>query len=239
MQSTQAATKRTFALALMISRAQAEGMIQQDPEDESYRHYARNMGRWADAGALLDILSDEERELYEQDIGAWSEEQSFGLYWRTEALRTLLWALGQMEEVPPVSDVADPNEILGMLPMGQPLQEFVASCQLRPADEIERQRDHAKFFNWRARTAIFEFQGMSAPAGDSYEAVVQRAVESLDGEGIEVEHDGTDVLIEGHRWADLPPPALANLASVSYERHLLLEWLCGDEEDWDQALADT
>ncbi len=61
----------------------------------------------------------------------------------------------------------------------------------------------------------------------------------IENEGIVVDHDGVDLLIDGQRFIDLEGPTKSTIASICTERHLALEWICSDDEDWDNAHADT
>ena len=75
--------------------------------------------------------------------------------------------------------------------------------------------------------------------GDTYEAVVQRALDGIEEQGIQVEHDSADILVDGTPYIDLTDEQKANSASVCVERQLALEWICSEDEQWDNARCDT
>ena len=63
--------------------------------------------------------------------------------WHGEALGTLLWAL-QLAELPPYDRPFDPAAVTG---------SDVAEGKLRDADDVDLERESARLWHWRARTA--------------------------------------------------------------------------------------
>lgn len=172
-------------------------------------------------------------------LGDWEYGDIFETFWRVEALKAILWAIGHIPEMPTYYDVGNLEDVCSLIPVNKPTQDFIDQSQLRAEDVIEGQRHKAQFLNWRARTELFRLQGMKPPIGDNYDAVVRRALNGIESEGIVVDHDGVDLLIDGQRFIDLHGAAKSNIASICTERQLALEWICSDDADWDNAECDT
>src|SRR5690348_17122188 len=83
--------------------------------------------------------------------------------WHGEALGTLLWALG-LATMPPYDTPFAPSA----------LTPAPADGELRPADELEREREIARLWHWRARTADLAENG--APALPERFASLDQAV---------------------------------------------------------------
>ena len=240
MLTTEIVTQRTLVIGLMALRAQAEnGISHLEGQDEAYRQFGAKLMQWAEAHKVAQSFTESERPLFREPLGQWEHGEIFETFWRVEALKALLWSLGHISEMPSFFEVGNPNDVYAMLPIPKPPQDFIEKSKLRDEDAIQAQRHHAQFLNWRARTEIFRLQGMQAPMDDTYEAVVARALEGIEAEGIHVEHDGTDLLIHGMRFIDLDEETKRETASICHERQLALEWICSDDEDWDSAPCDT
>jgi hypothetical protein len=240
MLNTDVVAKRALCLGLMVLRAQAEnGISYIEDQSERYRQFGNVLLEWADRYDVTRSLSNNERELHAKPLGEWEYDDIFEVFWRVEALKSLLWAIGYIPEMPTYFDVGNPNDVYSLIPFNQSTQAFLDHSQLRAEDRIEGQRHKAQFLNWRARTEVFRLRGLTPPLGDSYDAVVRRALDGIEKEGIEVLHDGIDLLIDGCRFIDLDGETKGNIASICTERHLALEWICSDDEDWDNAYCDT
>lgn len=146
-----------------------------------------------------------------------------------EARGTLLWAL-QLAELPPYDQPFAPEA----------LDASLTGAQLRAADEIDRERQSARLWHWRARTADLADHG--APDLPERFASLDQAVAAAAVRGSErgllppplrgdfraygkiYRHLGTDERAEAH--------------SLAAERHHALAWLCG-EGAWDDTPLDT
>ncbi|QDT24020.1 hypothetical protein HG66A1_58460 [Gimesia chilikensis] len=240
MQTTESVAKRALCVGLMAMRAQAENGISNIPEQaDRYREFGESLLQWAGEYGIADALSSAELKLHDQPLGDWDRSAIFETFWRVEALKALLWSIGVIEEMPSYYDVGNPNEIYSMVPINQPIEGFLDSAAIRGKETLDAELHQAQFLNWRARTEVMRLQGMEPPPGDSYAATVSRALDGIEQEGINVEHDGVDLLIDGQRLVDLDGETKGNFASICYERHLALEWICADGTDWDQTLCHT
>ncbi len=240
MLETDVVAKRALCIGLMVFRTQVENEISHiKDEAERYRQFGHSLLQWADDCDVTQSLSNDERELHAKPLGAWEYGEIFETFWRVEALKSLLWAIGHIPEMPTYFDSGNRNDTYALIPVNKPTQEFIDQSQLRAEDIIESQRHKAQFLNWRARTEVFRLRGMMPPMDDSYDVVVRRALDSIENEGIDVVHDGVDLLIDGQRFIDLSGEMKGNIASICTERQLALEWICSDDEDWDNAYCDT
>jgi hypothetical protein len=240
MQTQAAVAGRALALGLIALRAQYENGISygEDPEQtERARQRGQALLDWAADQKLDALLSRAERKLHKKKLGKWSHEEISERFWRIESLKSVFWCIRVFAERPSYFGVGRVNGTYDRLPEGKDTAPFLAAAQLREEAEIEKERDFARFLNWRCRTELLRLRGMAPPRGDTYTKVVARALPAIEENGFPVEHDGTDILVGGVRFIDLGEEK-GDVMSICYERQLALEWVCGDG-DWDEARANT
>jgi hypothetical protein len=80
---------------------------------------------------------------------------------------------------------------------------------------------------------------MKPPAGETYDMIIARAVQTAVDEGVVTEVRDGDVLCNGVPYHGLSQEAFADAASTAQERHCALNWMCGYAEDWDDTPTDT
>jgi Domain of unknown function (DUF4272) len=238
MQTQDAVARRAAALCLISLRSQAEsGVSYGEADQDQFRSLGEGLIRWAKEQGVDQWLSKEEKKLNRKAVGKWTHGEIAERFWRIESMKALLWAVRAYSKMPTYHDVGDVNGAYDKVPYKGDIAPFLAAAKLRKEKEIDTERQHAKFLNWRCRTEMLRLQGMRPPKGDSYEKVVSRALGELD-EDMRLDHDGQDILVDGVRFRDLDGDRKGNMMSVCYERHLALEWVCS-EDDWDDARADT
>jgi hypothetical protein len=240
MQTQDAVAGRALALGLIALRAQYEngiGYLEDEGAKERYRKAGQELLDWARDQKVDGFLSWEESRLHRKKLGKWSRENIGERFWRIESLKAVLWCIQVFDEMPTYFEVGKVNDTYTKLPEGKDVAQFLAQAKLREEHAIEKERDFARFLNWRCRTEMFRLQGMQPPRGDSYEKVVARALPTIEENGFPIEHDGADILVNGVRFIDLGE-ARGDMMSICYERHLALEWVLS-EDDWDEARADT
>jgi hypothetical protein len=239
MQTQEATAQRALALGLISLRAQAENGVSFLPgEEEKYRKYGEELLRWATEQKIDRWLSKAEKKLHRKALGKWTHSDIAERFWRIESLKALLWALRFFDAMPTYTQVGKVEDAYSKIPVRGDVAPFLSGANLRSEEELDAERCRARFYNWRCRTELFRLQGMPPATGDTYEAVVARALAGLVDDGISVENDGVDILVDGVHFRELVGDIKGNMMSVCYERHLALEWICSDD-DWDSARAHT
>lgn len=151
--------------------------------------------------------------------------------WRGEALGTLLWAL-QLAELPPYDEPFEPEEVAA---------SELEGAKLREAEEIELERDSARLWHWRARTADLQQRG-GVELPEQYATFDQLiAATAMRGfeEGLLPAPIRGDFRAYGDVYRHLGPEQLAEAHSLAAERHHALNWLCGEGGSWDDVPLDT
>lgn len=151
--------------------------------------------------------------------------------WHGEALGTLLWAL-QLAELPPYDRPFATQDVVAT---------GLDEAQLRPAEELELERESARLWHWRARTsALAENGAIELP--DRY-ATVDQLVAAIAMRGYE---RGVlpaplrgDFRAYGKIYRHLSPGELGEAHSLAAERHHALTWLCSPGTRWEEVPLDT
>jgi hypothetical protein len=151
--------------------------------------------------------------------------------WNGEALGTLLWAL-QLTELPPYDRAFDTNEVVSISTEG---------AALRPAEELDREREEARLWHWRARTGeLVAGEGISIP--DRYASVDQLvAATAMRGyeRGLLPAPARGDFRAFGKVYRHLSPEQRSEAHSIAAERQHALNWLAGLGATWDDVPLDT
>jgi len=146
-----------------------------------------------------------------------------------EARGTLLWAL-QLADLPPYDQPFAPEA----------LEARPADGRLRPPDELDRERQSARLWHWRARTADLADNG--APDLPERFASLDQAVAAAAVRGHErgllPQPLRGDFRAYGKIYRHLGADERAEAHSIAAERHHALAWLCG-EGSWDDVPLDT
>jgi hypothetical protein len=140
-----------------------------------------------------------------------TEKQRFQGQWRAEALFPLLWALGQIGELPSPQKICDVQLMRRVLPplLGS-VAAFISSAKLRSDAEIHTAHEEIYQIHWRVR----DFRRRNEPTSPGK--------------------------LPRMPIAECDPPAASYDAGVVQERHYALNWLigyCG--QDWDDITTDT
>ena len=146
-----------------------------------------------------------------------------------EARGVLLWAL-QLADMPPYDEPFT----------AETLATAVAGGKLRTAEELERERQTARLWHWRARTADLMDEG-APQLPDRFasldQAVAAAAVRGHERGLVSAPLRG-DFRAFGKIYRHLGAEERAQAHSIAAERHHALAWLCG-EGAWDDIPLDT
>ena len=160
-----------------------------------------------------------------------SEPEVIDAVWRGEALGTLLWAL-QLEELPPYDEAFETQTVLAAK---------LDSAELRDREAIELERESARLWHWRARTAAVQADG-SVPLPERFASFDQLiAATAMRGyeQGVLPAPMRGDFGAYGKVYRHLAPEQHAEAHSIALERHHALNWLAGEGESWDDVPLDT
>lgn len=151
--------------------------------------------------------------------------------WHGEALGALLWAL-QLAELPPYDQAFHTYDVLGADP---------SEGRLRPAEEIVLERDSARLWHWRARTAELQAAGtLSLPERfASFDQVIAATAMRGFEQGLLPAPLRGDFRAFGKVYRHLSPAQLAEAHAIAAERHHALAWLAGAGRTWDDVPLDT
>ncbi len=176
-------------------------------------------------------LRDEVRSALDRLPQAGSDPAVVDAVWRGEALGTLLWAL-QLVELPPYDRPFATGELLAAEP---------ESGRLRDGEELELERESARLWHWRARTADVQSAGdvelpqRYATFDQLIAATAMRGYE----QGLLPAPMRGDFRAYGTVYRQLPPEQRAEAHSLAVERHQALNWVCGEGDSWDEVPLDT
>jgi hypothetical protein len=190
--------------------------------------------QWAEANdpELAKLCSARERSALAAKVGGWDRQQLVDASWSVESGAVLAWALGVNAELPAYDREADSKEVFGHLDEATP--------RLRSAAEIERGRDTAELWHWRARTTQLERSGkkVALPPGYTLAKIVAQTAELSQKKGL-FQAQGGDFPAFGKPYRDLGEEEQALAMSIARERHRAFNWLCGYEADWDEVPTGT
>lgn len=151
--------------------------------------------------------------------------------WRGESLGTLLWAL-TLAELPPYDTPFDYDALVA---------ERIDKPHLRSEAEIERARDTAQLWHWRARTTLLRAEGSVAlpRRWQSFEQLIAATAMHGFESGLLPAPLRGDFRAFDAVYRNLTPSQHAVTHSIALERHHALNWLCGLGTTWEDVPTDT
>jgi len=202
---------------------------------------------WALLGPLRAQLSPREQQFAATNMTTMTQAQRLAASWRTEALQTLLWALGIGSAIPPYDTAAANAPIEGY--SAAEFDSALASAELRPLAELAAARGIAETWLWRARTQQMIKGGIPLPQSPqllqagikTYDDIVRATAKMASKRGTvrDIIDDDFPIFGKAYRAASEKEYYLAR--SIAMERLFVLNWLCGHapEGRWDDTPTDT
>lgn len=189
--------------------------------------FVRDVDHLKAAGLWRDVEEDERRFL-QAGIAQISPQQRIDASWLAESIVCLLWALQIVPEVPSYDQEAS-HESVKMLPATS-IKDLIKQADLRPQEEIKKQRDIAELWHWRARTRRLQEEGRlhgQLVGGRTIEQIIEFSASKGAENGDLPKPIGSDFPAMGKPYRDLSFEEFAMLTSIAQERHKALNWLCG------------
>ena len=202
---------------------------------------------WALLGPLRAQLSPREQQFAGANMTTMTQAQRVAAAWRTEALQTLLWALGMVSAMAPYDTPAGDAPIQAY--SAAAFDSALASAKLRPHAELAAARGIAETWLWRARTRQVINAGTPLPQSPqllqagikTYDDIVRATAKMAAKRGTipEIIDDDFPIFGTAYRVATEKEYHLAR--SIATERLFVLNWLCGraPEGRWDETPTDT
>jgi hypothetical protein len=203
----------------------------------------RELGRW------LSCLTLRERKIFRSDPETLDERDHINASWRTEGVHVLAWALRAESRLLPFDRQASLKKYRHFA--SGDLAAFVRKAKLRPRKELEAARDLAEFWHWRSRTRQLLERGDAYQPDEQdlelgirgYDDIVRYSVAAARKRGglrARQVKDG-DFKARGKAYRDLTDGEWSEVTSITSERHLALNWLCGyaPRNSWEQTPTDT
>jgi hypothetical protein len=134
-----AVAQRALVLGGLLGRLSLEERLARGKDPAALEECLR-LQQWMDEEGLFATLGVTGMELFEAEPGAWTEEERQSVAWSAEELQLLVWALKQ-GKLPPVDARVEAAPLLERLPLLKDPQPFLESAELRPAEEVQAQRD--------------------------------------------------------------------------------------------------
>lgn len=205
-----------------------------DPEGERF-----DLAAWVVEEGLDPVLTPAEQRLFKTRVGRLPRAEVLAASWQAEGLAALAWAIGILDDPPPLDAPADPAGVLTLLPSPwASTRALRTTATLRPEADLARERERAELWHWRA-----EIAQAAAPTSPKDErdrrSLVREVAEEAHAAGFIASPAGHDFPVAGRPYRDLSPDALDTLTIIAAERLRALNWLCGFGPDWDNVPLDV
>jgi hypothetical protein len=226
------------------------------------------MVEWLERQGALGAASGREVAILSAPVGTLERQKVENPAGPREALVVMLWALEEISKLPSydVPAHALPSLSRRLPPVGEPAQDFLKGARLRARKVIDRERESAEIWHWRARAREVveqkrypqgqELEGLAndleekaraasfklSPIRDGqsfFRELIRFAAHYANARGLIPEPIGEDFPALGGRYADLSERDFLKLSQIAAERHRALNWLSGYGEDWDAVPTDT
>jgi hypothetical protein len=171
-----------------------------------------------------------------------SKQQRIDASWLGESIASLLWALQMIPKLPAYDREADPT--LASRLRSESIPELIRQARLRPKREIEKQRETAELWHWRARTRQLQELGRFKRRlvnGRTIEQIIRRTAIKGARSGHLPSPVASDFPAMEKPYRDLTSYEFATLTSIAQERHKAFNWLCGSSPTgrWANTRTDT
>jgi hypothetical protein len=244
--------RHVISYALMTPTREMLGNVSTSWSEDEKRSFTRDAevvrdNFWATLGGYEKFLSPLERSFSRTTMTTITDAQLISASWRVEALVPLLWALQVVDEIPPYDTQSSPDLVSDS--RFADLDAFISNASLRPSEEIDAARAIAEAWHWRSRTRQLIEDGIAFPdspevvaAGfTSFDSIVRMSANSHEGDGTFDKMIDEDFPAFGKAYRDLTDEEWTTTRSITMERHLALNWLCGyaPGHRWDETPTDT
>jgi len=190
-----------------------------------------------DRSPFSNELSLDEHTLIATPVEKITLRQLTDAFWRIESSQALMWCLGMIDALPPYD--ARANEEIFKSPAFQDYDQLLRDARLRPEAEINSARDEAELWHWRSRTRELIESGSYPPSHpmfkdqpyDTLDGVVRLVAQKLACETPPKPTIDEDFPANGKAYRDLTNDEWCDVRSITIERHLALNWVCGYGEN--------
>jgi hypothetical protein len=162
----------------------------------------------------------------------WDDDETLvETVWAGEGLGMLLWAL-ELVQLPPYDRPFRTEHLVATA---------LDAAVLRPVDEIERARETARLWHWRARTAMLQADGdvELPPEWQSFDQLVGATAMRGFERGLLPRPLRGDFPAFGAVYRELSDEQQEEAHQIAWQRHRALNWLCGLGKSWDAVPTDT
>jgi hypothetical protein len=230
--------RRLVVLATLCRRAflesrQASGELDEDPEMERF-----DLRMWLQDHDLEGDLTDDERRLFDAEVGALTADEAAAATWNSEALVALAWAVEMVESLRDPDQTSDPADILNRVP--SPWTDpnaWLAAVIVRDENEIAQERERAEIWSWRADVEADRRQ-LQGRERRSLEADITDVVAESVAAGLLPAGSRGDFIVAGSLFCDLSRDRIDTIGGVADVRLHALNWLCGFGTAWDDVPLD-
>lgn len=136
-QSPQDVAKRVLALLAVVDKAHNEN--------------ADELNHWVSVHQIHKYFSPVELAFFNTEVP--SEQEIQNQSWRAEALVPLFWALGQLDELPPLNVQISWDDIKEFDSVIDDPDAFILNAELRSNDILQEAEQHLYHQHWRVRDA--------------------------------------------------------------------------------------
>lgn len=187
---------------------------------------------WLEHEALLPHLTQAEKHLLNLPLGTWTARMLLNVSWRAETLGVLLWALYRLEALPHYDTPFEQERVLAPLDVFASTIDFVWCARLRPTAELQRMRDTAELWDWRAKVMALQRLGVRPNTHPTFNGIVRSTAEQALQAGKVTHLIDHDLPAFGKAYASLSDDQYDLVRTIAQERTTALGWLSERTVEW-------
>ncbi|MEL6526172.1 MAG: DUF4272 domain-containing protein [Chloroflexota bacterium] len=249
IQNARAVAYRALCLGALLKRGALEVIIQDVDQwvvfDEVREQVIKkqhqlntDLNQWLIDENIQSHLSETEQHLLARPLGSWTERTLMTVGWRTEALGTMLWALGRFDAMLAYDTQFETDDVLDPLDILNPTIDFIWLADLRPERELSAAREQAELWNWRSRARELQRMGVRPPEGVSFNDIIRFTAERAYSNGHLPQPINGDFPAFNKSYTKLNPDEYALMSAIAYERNSAMSWICEVTSQWESIRID-